>query len=303
MSSGRVQRGVPRRSARLTRRGRLTVTVTVLALLLAGAGTAFVLTRTRVGAALGLAVGPPCALQTAEGTVRWSAQEAMSATTLAAVGVRIGATENGVAAAVRRGLATRGDAYLDAAQARHVYRDLPDRARPSREALAVGRALLGAEGPALTCTVPVLASGAGLDVQSPGPTGLTPRAEAVRADMRAAFGRQSLGGFDAGGVTTGHVPGSAHYEGRAMDVFFRPLGSAAQRRAGWVFAQWVVAHAQRYHVLSAIYADHIWTSWAASLGWRDYEHPGGPTRNPVLRHLDHVHVAVESGRRFGFGPR
>jgi hypothetical protein len=51
-------------------------------------------------------------------------------------------------------------------------------------------------------------------------------------------------------------------------------------------------------VLSVIYADRIWTSWAAYAGWRDYVHPSGDTRNPVLRHLDHVHVAVESGRPY-----
>ena len=99
-------------------------------------------------------------------------------------------------------------------------------------------------------------------------------------------------------MSTGHVDGSSHYEGRAIDAFFRPLGDEEQRRRGHVFAQWLVAHAERYHVLSVIYADRIWTSWAAFLGWRDYVHPGGPTRNPVLRHLDHVHVAVESGRPY-----
>ena len=69
-------------------------------------------------------------------------------------------------------------------------------------------------------------------------------------------------------------------------------------RRGHVFAQWLVAHGERYHVLSVIFADQIWTSWASSLGWRDYIHPSGDTRNPVLRHLDHVHVAVESGRPY-----
>ena len=56
-----------------------------------------------------------------------------------------------------------------------------------------------------------------------------------------------------------------------------------------------------HQVLSIIYADHIWTSWAAYAGWRGYVHPGATLRNrgnAVLRHLDHVHVAVESGRPY-----
>ena len=143
---------------------------------------------------------------------------------------------------------------------------------------------------------------AAVEPQDPGPTGLVPRARQLRAAWTRAFGYLPAGGFASGGVTTGHVDGSAHYEGRAIDVFFRPLGDREQHRRGWVFAQWVLAHAADHQVLSIIYDDHIWTSWAAGLGWRDYVHPGATMRhrgNAVLRHLDHVHVAVESGRPFG----
>jgi len=128
--------------------------------------------------------------------------------------------------------------------------------------------------------------------------GLTPRANKLRRAWTKVFGPIISGGFAGGGISTGHVDGSSHYDGRAVDVFFRPLADRDQRRRGQVFAQWLVAHAERYSVLSVIYADRIWTSWAASFGWRDYVHPGGPTRNPVLRHLDHVHVAVESGEPY-----
>jgi hypothetical protein len=140
-----------------------------------------------------------------------------------------------------------------------------------------------------------------VEPQDPGPTGLVPRARQLRAAWTRAFGYLPAGGFASGGVTTGHVDGSAHYEGRAIDVFFRPLGDREQHRRGWVFAQWVLAHAADHQVLSIIYDDHIWTSWAAGLGWRDYVHPGATMRhrgNAVLRHLDHVHVAVESGRPY-----
>jgi hypothetical protein len=142
---------------------------------------------------------------------------------------------------------------------------------------------------------------AAVEPQEPGPSGLVPRARRLRAAWTETFGYLPAGGFVSGGVHTGHVDGSAHYEGRAIDVFFRPLGDREQRRRGWVFAQWVLAHAADRQVLSIIYDDHIWTSWAAGLGWRDYVHPGATMRhrgNAVLRHLEHVHVAVESGRRY-----
>jgi hypothetical protein len=142
---------------------------------------------------------------------------------------------------------------------------------------------------------------AAVEPQEPGPSGLVPRAQKLRAAWTKVFGPIPAGGFASGGVSTGHVDGSAHYEGRAIDVFFRPHGDQEQHRRGWVFAQWVLAHASDHQVLSIIYDDHIWTSWAAGFGWRDYVHPGATMRhrgNAVLRHLDHVHVAVESGRPF-----
>ena len=152
-------------------------------------------------------------------------------------------------------------------------------------------ALLGRAGPALTCTRASLA----LTDQRLGPLGLTPRAARLRSEIRRAFGSIPMGGFAAGGVDTGHVDNSAHYEGRALDVFLRPHQDRANARRGWVLSQWLVAHGGRLDLLSVIYRDHIWTVWASALGWRDYVHPGGPTRNPVLRHLDHVHTAVIGG--------
>ena len=150
----------------------------------------------------------------------------------------------------------------------------------------------------LTCSYPR----ASVEPQEPGPSGLIPRARKLRADWTEVFGPLIAGGFASSGVTSGHVDGSAHYEGRAIDVFFRPLGDTEQRRRGWVFAQWLVAHSPDHNVLSVIYDDHIWTSWASYAGWRDYVHPGATPQNrgnAVLRHKDHVHVAVESGRPYG----
>jgi hypothetical protein len=86
-------------------------------------------------------------LTTSTGDLEWSTSQAMTATTVAGVGSRIGATENGVAAAVRRSLAVERTDPISPAAARQLYRQLPDVANPSPDSLAVARALLGQRGP------------------------------------------------------------------------------------------------------------------------------------------------------------
>ena len=124
--------------------------------------------------------------------------------------------------------------------------------------------------------------------------GLTTRAEAVRRDLIAAFGPQQLGGYAPGGVTTGHMPGSAHYEGRAVDVFYRPI-NRPHRVRGWATAQYLVANADRLAIDTVIYDARIWTARRAVQGWRDYSpDTSGRSRAVarILTHRDHVHVDV-----------
>jgi hypothetical protein len=90
------------------------------------------------------------------------------------------------------------------------------------------------------------------------------------------------------------VEGSAHYEGRAVDVFFRPV-SAANTAAGWQTAIWLVAHAEQLRVATVIFDREIWSTERSAQGWRTYRYPGGDTDNPVLLHEDHVHVDVPRG--------
>ena len=125
--------------------------------------------------------------------------------------------------------------------------------------------------------------------------GLTRRAAAVRRDLQSVFGSQSMGGFTPGGVSDGHMPGSAHYEGRAVDVFFRPVTEANKDR-GWAMAHYLVAHAARLHVKTVIFDGRVWTSgWRSDDGWRPYR-PDTSGRDAgavaVLEHRDHVHVDV-----------
>jgi hypothetical protein len=276
---------------RLTRRGRLAVTLTLVAALLAGGGW-LVVTRTPVGPLLGLGDGPPCSLTTGADELSWTSAEAMTATTVAGVGTRIGATENGIAAAVERALAAEPESAISPQAARTVYRLLPDVAQSDARSRAVARALLGDRGPALTSVTPL--DGPELAVEETGSLGLTPRADAVRLAMRTVLGKQVLGGFEAGGVRAGHVEGSAHYEGRAVDVFFRPV-SAANTAAGWQTAIWLVAHAEQLRVATVIFDREIWSTERSAQGWRTYRYPGGDTDNPVLLHEDHVHVDVPRG--------
>lgn len=123
-------------------------------------------------------------------------------------------------------------------------------------------------------------------------TGLTPRAQQLREAMTEVFGDQSLGGFAPGGIGQGHGEESAHYDGRAVDVFFRPV-TEENRRAGWLLAHWLVAHAEDLDVQYVIFDDRIWSAHSSRGQWQDYDAP--EPANEILRHLDHVHVDVLRG--------
>lgn len=181
----------------------------------------------------------------------------------------------------------------EAAQAVQRSADGSFYAQHEGEALALAAALTGQHEQAITCLV----KQQDLPVQQAGSNGLTPRANKVRTSMRDVFGALPMGGYEAKGVTAGHMDGSAHYEGRAIDVFFRPL-SKANTQQGWEVAQWLVAHARDLHIATVIFDDHIWSAADSAAGWQPYTPPttnADPAINNVLRHLDHVHVDVMKG--------
>jgi hypothetical protein len=123
-------------------------------------------------------------------------------------------------------------------------------------------------------------------------SGLTARADAVRRDLLARFPDLPLGGFAPGGVSTGHTEGSAHYDGRAIDAFVRPV-SAANRTRGWAIAAYLVSQADRLSIRTVIFDDRIWTAGEKSGdGWRDYQPPERSGDPAILEHRDHVHVDV-----------
>jgi hypothetical protein len=125
-------------------------------------------------------------------------------------------------------------------------------------------------------------------------TGLTHRADVVRREVNALFGDPPMGGFAPGGVSSGHMEGSAHYDGRAIDIFVRPV-SPENKVRGWAIAQYLVAQADRLGIQTVIFDDRIWKSGDASEnGWRDYDPPERSGDPAILEHRDHVHVDVFS---------
>jgi hypothetical protein len=154
-------------------------------------------------------------------------------------------------------------------------------------AKVLAEALTGREPAALTCQVETPAD----SDQPEDADGLTRNARAVRSDVRSTFGRLPQGGYAAGGVSSGHSAGSTHYEGRAIDFFFRPVGGARTRH-GWALAQYLVARASTLQVSTVIFDERIWTARRSDEGWRDYETTRTEGDEDVLLHRDHVHVDV-----------
>ncbi|MCI0685804.1 MAG: hypothetical protein L0Y54_01000 [Sporichthyaceae bacterium] len=216
---------------------------------------------------------PGCEVVGGGRTVRLSPAQAAAISTASATPVRQRRADSAIARSIRAAGAS-----------------LPDGAISQADALALAGALAGRAEAALTCQF----SPASVPAEMPNGSGLTGRAERVRGELSAAFGQIQVGGFSPNGVDSGHMPGSAHYDGRAIDVFVRPvgpgqpaprvgdrtLGGRARRRAG---------HRDR-HLRRP---DLVGTR--SDNGWRDYDPPGGPTDNAILRHLDHVHIDVLRG--------
>lgn len=189
------------------------------------------------------------------------------------------------ATAVARVIREGGDQAVARREVRRVVEDLS-----AEDAVPITMALAGRHQAALSCDH----GGGSDDADALLESGLTKRAEAVRLDLREAWPAAPLGGFEPGGVSNGHMEGSAHYEGRAIDAFFRPI-TAGNKRLGWAMAQYYVAHADRLGLETVIFDDRIWTHRRAGEGWRDYRvDTGGKSKAvaQVLEHRDHVHVDV-----------
>jgi hypothetical protein len=209
-----------------------------------------------------------CRVTVGERTVELDSDDAEAASTVAARAVR------------RR---------LSAARAERAVAKVLDAS--DDDARVVTAALTGRAPRALSCR-----HGGAEDTESDrlDRVGLTHRAAVARWDVQRAFGPQKLGGYAPGGVRSGHMVGSAHYEGRAIDVFFRPI-TRQNRVRGWAMAQYLVAHAERLELNTVIYDGRIWTARRSFQGWRTYRvsRSGRSAATvAILEHRDHVHLDV-----------
>jgi hypothetical protein len=269
-------------TTRLTRAGRVVVGVLVLALVAGVLATAGIL-------AVRWAWGESdCAVQRGDATVELDAGEAEAAARVVAQSVAQSSARSGAAAGAGVGRKAPRERLVE--RVAHLLDDSPSEG-DRKDAVVVVDALTGRLQGALSCqhVGPFRSASDRL-----GPDGLVPRAEAVRRDMEAAFGDLDLGGFAPGGVRSGHMKGSAHYEGRAIDVFFRPIDPRHQRQ-GWALAQYLVANAERLRIATVIFDDQIWTARRGAQGWREYrvDTRGEDRRTAaILEHRDHVHVDV-----------
>ena len=119
--------------------------------------------------------------------------------------------------------------------------------------------------------------------------GLQPAALRALRCVKAAFPWiTSMGGV-------GNRPNTSdHPAGRAVDFMIPSWNTTEGRARGWQVARWLQTHATELNVKYVIYDDHVWRAYRPSQGWTPYTHPNGPTSNPTLRHLDHVHLSVQS---------
>lgn len=123
--------------------------------------------------------------------------------------------------------------------------------------------------------------------------GWTVRTQAIADVIRGPlFGWRNVEGGATGGQT-GHVSGSYHYCGRAIDAFapgvaWDTRATGTGLAASWRLANWAAHNAPALNVSQVIFYDRIWT--ADNGGWRPYTNPNGTGNS--LQHRDHVHISV-----------
>lgn len=111
---------------------------------------------------------------------------------------------------------------------------------------------------------------------------LSPNTAAAVQFVRQSWGISNIG-------TVGSRPNkSDHPMGKALDIMIPGWAAPGGIAQGNNIARWFVSNPAAFGTKLVIWRDQ----YNRGSGWRPYTHPNGPTKNPTLRHMDHVHVSV-----------
>lgn len=106
------------------------------------------------------------------------------------------------------------------------------------------------------------------------PKGVRPHVAAAADEITATFGISNIGGF----ASSGHISGSDHYTGLALDVMTGNSGK------GDMIAAWALANAQRLGVKYVIWNRRY--NGLDGKGWVAY--------TGTSPHTDHVHISFKA---------
>lgn len=99
------------------------------------------------------------------------------------------------------------------------------------------------------------------------------------------WGVTDIGGY----ATGGHVSGSDHYTGNALDIMLTPV-TEESIELGWEISYWLEDNAEELNIYYIIFNGKIWKAYDAEAGWQPYSHPTGGTSDEYAHH-DHIHVS------------
>lgn len=109
-------------------------------------------------------------------------------------------------------------------------------------------------------------------------TRVQPHVRTAAREFRDKFSITNIGGF----ATSGHIPGSDHYTGLAIDVMTSIKGQAV--------ADYAIANAARLGIKYVIWNRHIWQNGK----WTNY--------TGTSPHTDHVHISFNGSAGSGGAP-
>ncbi len=115
--------------------------------------------------------------------------------------------------------------------------------------------------------------------------GLDDDALAAGQMVAGIWGVTNIGGY----ATSGHVAGSDHYTGNALDIMLTPI-SDESIALGWEIADWLVENAEELNISYIIWNGQKWNAEYPERGWAPYSHPTGGTSS-AYAHNDHIHVS------------